>query len=106
MQVLLDLTTLDKCGKFKALDGLVVLYHGVFGQWRVPLRPDASTEASPRTPERATLGLRLLQGIEKALTQHFEVLLQRQTQAFGRGEFLDMVTGAEGSRYCQGALRP
>lgn len=46
LQVIIDLTTLEKRGKFKALDGLVRVYHGkrglhlvvvylVVGQWRV-----------------------------------------------------------------------
>ncbi len=47
LQVIIDLTTLEKQGKFNALDGLVRFYHSkrglhlvvlylVVGQWRVP----------------------------------------------------------------------
>lgn len=47
LQVIIDLTTLEKRGKFKALDGLVRVDHSkrglhlvvvylVVGQWRVP----------------------------------------------------------------------
>lgn len=47
LQVIIDLTTLEKRGKFQALDGLVRVYYGnrglhlvvmylVVGQWRVP----------------------------------------------------------------------
>jgi hypothetical protein len=49
LQVILDLTTLEKCGKFKEFDQLIRVYNGkrglhlvvmylVVGQWRIPWR--------------------------------------------------------------------
>ena len=99
LQVILDLTTLEKRGKFKALDGLVRVYHRkrgvhlvvlylVVGQWRVPW--SFRVYRGKETPSPAQLGLKLVQGLPKALTQHFEVLVLVDT-AFGSIAFLEGV---------------
>lgn len=99
LQVIIDLTTLEKRGKFKALDGLVRVYHSkrglhlvvlylVVGQWRVPWSFRIYRGKNTLTP--AQLGLRLLHGLPKALTQRFEVLILVDT-AFGSIEFLEGV---------------
>ena len=47
LQVIIDLTTLEKCGRFKGLDNLISVYNGkrglhivvlylVIGKWRIP----------------------------------------------------------------------
>jgi hypothetical protein len=99
LQVIIDLTTLEKTGKFKALEGLVRIYHSkrglhivvlylAVGQWRVPWNFRVYRGKDSPTP--AQLGLRLLRGLPKALTQRFEVLALVDT-AFGSIEFLEGV---------------
>lgn len=99
LQVIIDLTTLEKRGKFKALDGLVRVDHSkrglhlvglylVVGHWRVPW--SFRIYRGKDTPAPAQLGLRLIQGLPKALTQHFQVLVLVDT-AFGSIEFLERV---------------
>lgn len=96
LQVIIDLTTLEKRGKFKALDGLVRVYHSkrglhlvvlylVVGQWRVPW--SFRIYRGKNTPTPAQLGLRLVRGLPKTLTRHFEVSILVDT-AFGSIEFL------------------
>jgi hypothetical protein len=96
LQVIIDLTTLEKRGKFKALDGLVRVYHGkrglhvvivylVVGQWRVPW--SFRVYRGKNTPSPAQLGLKLVGSLPKALTNHFQVLILVDT-AFGSIEFL------------------
>lgn len=96
LQVIIDLTTLEKRGKFKALNELIRVYNSkrglhlvvlylVVGRWRVPwnFRVDRGKE----TPSPAQLGLKLVQSLPKALTQHFQVMILVDT-AFGSIEFL------------------
>ncbi|MDZ4876633.1 MAG: IS701 family transposase ISAcma37 [Chroococcidiopsis cubana SAG 39.79] len=96
LQVIIDLTTLEKRGKFKALDGLVRVYHGkrglhvvvvylVVGQWRVPW--SFRVYRGKNTASPAQLGLKLVGSLPKALTNHFQVLILVDT-AFGSIEFL------------------
>lgn len=96
LQVILDLTTLEKRGKFKAFDGLVRVYHGkrglhivmlylVVGQWRVPWSFRVYRGKDTLSP--AQLGLRLLRCLPKVLRQRFEVLVLADT-AMVRSEFL------------------
>jgi hypothetical protein len=96
---IIDLTTLEKRGKFKAFDGLVRVYHGkrglhlvvlylVLGQWRVPW--SFRVYRGKDTPSPAQLGLRLVHQLPKTLTQRFEVLVLVDT-AFGSIEFLEGV---------------
>lgn len=96
LQVIIDLTTLEKRGKFKALNGLVRTYYGkrglhlvvmylVVGQWRVPW--SFRVYQGKNTPSPAQLGLKLVGSLPKALTKHFQVLILVDT-AFGSIEFL------------------
>lgn len=98
LQVIIDLTTLEKRGKFKALDGLVRIYHSkrslhivvlylVVGQWR-PWSFRVYRGKDTASP--AQLGLRLVRGLPKALTQRFEVLVLADT-AFGSIDFIEGV---------------
>lgn len=99
LQVIIDLTTLEKQGKFKGLNGLVRVYHRkrglhivllylVVGQWRVPW--SFRVYRGKDTPSPAQIGLRLVRCLPKTLTQHFEVLVLVDT-AFGSIEFLEGV---------------
>lgn len=99
LQVIIDLSTLEKRGKFKLLDELVRVYHSkrglhlvvlylVVGHWRVPW--SFRVYRGKDTPSPAQLGLRLVRGLPKALTQRFKVLVLVDT-AFGSIGFLEGV---------------
>jgi hypothetical protein len=99
LQVIVDLTTLEKRGKFKAFDKGVRVYHSkrglhlvvmylVIGQWRIPW--NFPVYRGKDTPSPAHLGLRLLRSLPKALTQLFQVLVLADS-AFGSIEFLQGV---------------
>ena len=99
LQVILDLTTLEKVGKFKQFKHLIRVYNGkrglhlvvlyiVVGQWRVPWGFQVYRGKDTSSP--AQLGLRLLQRLPKVLTQHFKVLVLADT-AFGNHEFVTRV---------------
>jgi len=83
LQVIIDLTTLEKRGKFKALNGLVRTYHGkrglhlvvmylVVGQWRVPW--SFRVYQGKNTPSPAQLGLKLVGSLPKARNHSFSGL--------------------------------
>jgi hypothetical protein len=96
-QVILDLTCLEKSGKFKtALPGLVGVFHGkrglqvvflylVVGVWRCPWGFRIYRGQGTATP--VELALRLLCTLPKPLTTHFEVMVLADT-AFGSIKFL------------------
>lgn len=99
LQVILDLTTLEKVGKFKEFKDLIRVYNSkrgldvvmlyvVVGQWRVPW--GFRVYRGRGTPSPAQLGLRLLPGLFKALGKSFEVLVLADT-AFGSNEFVTQV---------------
>jgi len=99
LQVIIDLTTLEKRGKFKLLNGLVRVFHSkhglhlvvlylVVGQWRVPWSFRVYRGKDTLSP--AQLGLRLVRSLPKTLTRHFEVLVLVDT-AFGSIGFLEGV---------------
>jgi hypothetical protein len=99
LQVIMDLTTLEKTGKFKALEGLVRVYHSkkglhlvvlylVVGEWRVPW--SFRVYRGKNTPSPAQLGLRLLRGLPTVLTERFQVLVLADT-AFASIDFLQGV---------------
>ena len=99
LQVIIDLTTLEKAGNFKDFNHLVRVYNGkrglhvvmlylVVGQWRVPWAFQVYRGKDTLSP--AQLGLRLLQRLPKILTQRFEVLVLADT-AFGSHEFITKV---------------
>lgn len=99
LQVILDLTTLEKAGKFKEFKHLIRFYNGkrglhivllylVVGGWRVPWA--FQVYRGKDTPSPTQLGLRLLRRLPKILTGHFEVLVLADT-AFGSNEFISSV---------------
>lgn len=93
LQVIIDLTTLEKVGKFKHLirvyngkRGLhIVMLFLVVGKWRVPWGFRVYRGKDTASP--ADLGLNLLCCLPKALTQRFQVLVLVDT-AFGSIQFL------------------
>lgn len=96
LQVILDLTTLEKRGKFKAFNELVHGYHGkrgghlvvrylVMGRWRIPW--SFRVYRGKDEPSPAQLGLRRVQQLPRWLRQAFEVLVLADT-AFGSVEVL------------------
>jgi hypothetical protein len=96
LQVIVDLTTLDKCGKFKnfqhlihVLNGkrglhLVVLYL-VVGEFRTPW--GFRVWRGKDTPSPAQLALRLIDTLPHQLTQAFRVIVLADT-GFGSVDFL------------------
>ena len=97
LQVILDLTTLEKTGKFKAMPGLIRVYHGkrglhlvvmylVVGQWRLPW--NFRVYRGKDTPSPAQLGLQLLRRLPQPLAQGFQVLVLADT-GFGSIDFLE-----------------
>jgi hypothetical protein len=96
LQVMVDLTTLEKCGKFKAfahlihvLQGkrglhLVVIYLTV-GRFRVPWT--FRVWRGKGAPSAAQLAIRLVDTLPAKLTEAFRVMLLADT-AFGSVEFL------------------
>lgn len=96
LQVIIDLTTLEKCGKFKSFKDLITVYNGkrglhlvvlylVVGQWRVPWSFRVWRGKGTTTP--AQLGLKLVKCLPKSLTKHRQVIILADT-AFGSIEFL------------------
>lgn len=84
LQVIIDLTTLEKCGKFKSFENLITVYNGkrglhlvvvylVFGQWRVPWSFRVFRGKGTTSPAR--LGLKLVKSLPSALTKHFKVII-------------------------------
>lgn len=76
LQVILDLNTLEKQGKFKALDGLMGVYHSelglhlvvlylVVGQWRLP--QSFRVYRGKEIPSLAQLGLKVFVALEARL---------------------------------------
>lgn len=96
LQVLLDLTTLEKSGRFQGLDGLITTYNGkrglhvvvlylVVGQWRIPWA--WRIYRGKEHPSQAQLGLRLLSSLSQKLKKHFKIMVLADT-AFSSVEFL------------------
>ena len=99
LQVIIDLTTLEKSGKFKPFEPCYSVYNGktvlhllvlylVVGRWRIPW----SFRVCPvkNTPSPAQLGLKLIKGLPKALSKHFQVMILVDT-AYVRVEFLHSI---------------
>lgn len=96
LQVILDLTTLEKCGKFKEFDHLIRVYNRkrglhlvvmylVFGQWRIPW--SFRVWRGKGTPSPAQLGLKLLKNLPNSLTKRFRVMVLADT-AFSSADFI------------------
>jgi hypothetical protein len=99
LQVIVDLTTLEKRGKFKEFEHLISVYNGkrglhivvlylVVGNWRIPW--SFRVWRGKGTPSQAQLGLKLVKKLPKLLTKHFQVIILADT-AFGSIEFLNGV---------------
>ncbi|BAZ36674.1 hypothetical protein NIES4101_89080 [Calothrix sp. NIES-4101] len=114
LQVIIDLTTLEKRGKFPEFSDLIKVYNGkrglhlvvvylVIGQWRIPW--SFRVWRGKGTPSPAMLGLKLVKRLPLSLTQHFQTIILADT-AFGSVEFLEgvrrlkyhAVTGVSSSR--------
>ena len=96
LQVIIDLTSLEKRGKFKAFESLITVLDGkrglhlvvlylVVGDWRVPWNFRVFRGKGTTSP--AQLGLRLVRRLPKTLTRRFQVMVLADT-AFGSVEFL------------------
>lgn len=97
--MILDLTTLEKVGKFQQFQHLIRVYNGkrglhvvmlylVLGQWRVPWGFRVYRGKDTLSPVQ--LGWRLLRQLPKSLTQRFAVLVLADS-AFGSKEFVTQV---------------
>jgi hypothetical protein len=96
LQVIIDLTTLEKCGKFQEFEHLISVYNGkrglhlvvlylVVGKWRIPW--SFRVWRGKGTPSPAQLGLKLVQRLPKSLKVNFHVIILADT-AFGSVEFI------------------
>ena len=96
LQVIIDLTTLEKVGKFKSFENLIRAYNGkrglhlvvvylVVGKWRIPWNFRVWRGKGTASP--ATLGLKMVKSLPKKLTNHFEVMVLVDT-GFGSVQFL------------------
>jgi hypothetical protein len=97
--VIIDLTTLEKCGKFKAFEHLISVDNGkrglhlvvlylVVGRWRIPWNFRVWRGKNAATP--AQLGFKLVKNLPKAFTDYFQVMILADT-AFGSVEFLHAI---------------
>jgi hypothetical protein len=96
LQVIIDLTTLEKFGKFKVFENLIRVYNGkrglhlvvvylVVGRWRIPWSFRVWRGKGTSSP--AQLGLKMVKCLPKKLTKHFQVMVLVDT-AFGSVEFI------------------
>ncbi|MBD2122323.1 transposase [Trichocoleus sp. FACHB-262] len=96
LQVIVDLTTLEKCGKFKAFEPLVSVFHGkrgvhlvvlylIVGPWRIPWSFRVYRGKDTTSP--AHLGLHLVRQLPRWLRQTFRLVVLADT-AFGSVDFL------------------
>lgn len=96
LQVIIDLTTLEKCGKFKEYEHLVSVYNKkrglhlvvlylVVGKWRIPW--SFRVWRGKGSPSPAQLGLKLVKRLPQELKSNFQVMILADT-AFGSIEFL------------------
>lgn len=96
LQIIVDLTTLEKFGKFPNFKDLITVYNGkrglhlvvvylVVGPWRVPWSFRVWRGKGTTSP--AQLGLKLVKCLPKKLTKHFKVMILADT-AFGSIQFL------------------
>lgn len=96
LQVIVDLTTLEKRGKFQSFGNLIKVYNGkrglhlvvvylVVGKWRIPW--SFRVWRGKGTPSPAQLGLKLVKRLPQSLNQHFKIIILADT-GFGSKEFL------------------
>lgn len=88
LQVIIDLTTLEKRGKFKAFEDLIKVYNGkrglhlvvvylVIGRWRIPW--NLRVWRGKGTPSPAKLGLKLVKQLPQSLTKPFQTIILADT---------------------------
>lgn len=96
LQIIIDLTTLEKCGKFKEYEHLISVYNGkrglhlvvlylVVGKWRIPWSFRVWRGKGTTSP--ALLGLKLVQHLPSSLKLNFDVVILADT-AFGSKDFI------------------
>jgi hypothetical protein len=96
LQIIIDLTTLEKCGKFKEFENLISVYNGkrglhlvvvylVVGKWRIPWNFRVWRGKGTSSP--AQLGLKLVRHLPEVLKLNFDVIILADT-AFSSMEFL------------------
>ncbi len=96
LQLIVDLTTLEKCGKFKSFANLIHVFHGkrglhlvvlylVMGHFRVPW--GFRVWRGKGTPSAAQLAIRLIDTVPNSLTPAFRVRVLADA-AFGSITFL------------------
>ena len=101
LQVMLDLTTLEKVGQFPQLQDLVRVYHHkkglhivvmylVIGDWRFPW--SFRVYRGKDTPSPSQLGQKLLKTLPKILTQSFRIYVLGDT-AFGTINLINQIRG-------------
>lgn len=99
LQVILDLTTLEKVGKFPHLKNLVRVYHGkkglhivvmylVIGNWRFPW--SFRVYRGKDTPSPSKLAQKLLNTLPSLLIKRFQILVLGDT-AFGTIDLINQV---------------
>lgn len=99
LQVILDLTSLEKVGKFPHLNNLVRVYNHkkglhlvvlylVVGNWRFPW--SFRVYRGKDTPSPSQLGLKLLNTLPSILTEYFQIYVLGDT-AFGTIEFIEKI---------------
>jgi len=103
LQVILDLTTLEKTGKFPELDDLVRVYHSkkglhivvmylVIGNWRFPW--GFRVYRGKDTPSPSKLAQKLLRTLPSILVERFQLLVLGDT-AFGTTNLISQVRSSE-----------
>lgn len=109
LQVIIDLTTLEKFGKFKEFNNLITVYNGkrglhlvvvylVFGRWRIPWGFRVWRGKGTTSPAR--LGLKLVKSLPSALTKRFKVMILADT-GFGSPIVSTRDTQAQISCHCR-----
>lgn len=97
LQVIIDLTTLEKCGKFKDFSDLIKVYNAkrglhlvvvylVIGRCRIPWSFRVWRGKGTSSP--AQLGLKLVKRLPQSLTKRFQIIILGDT-AFSSIEFLE-----------------
>ncbi len=104
LQVIIDLTTLEKFGKFKGFDNLITVYNGkrglhlvvtylAVGKWRIPWSFRVFRGKGTCSP--AQLALKMVTSLPQKLTKYFRVMVLVDT-AFGTVQFIQ---GARKKKY-------
>ncbi len=99
LQVILDMTTLEKTGKFKGLGNLIRVYNGkrglhlvvlyiALGRWRLPW--SFRVYRGKGNAGCVQLGLKMLRALPKSLTKRYQIQVLVDT-AFGSIDFFKQV---------------